>query len=144
MAYLHLYSGTPTAGGTDGQLLSEGDHSAPVTIGPLNASTNQVSSPVKMAIRSDVDSVSGHAYVTGDTTTITPTGTTAADWALAPDSSGSAGTFGSYGAALTLSSGITNTNTIFWAKAKAASGETPASDISVGLHVVCGTINLAS
>jgi len=142
--YLHIYCGTPTAGGTDGQILSEGDHSAPITIGPLNASTNQVSSPVKLAVRADVDGASGKAYVTADVTTITPTGTTADDWALAPDNGGSAGTFGAYGAALSLAAGITNVNTIFWAKAKAVSGENPSTDISVGLHVVCATINLAS
>ena len=142
--YLHIYSGSPTAGGSDGQLLSEGDHSAPVTIGPLNASTNQVSSPVKMAVRADVDGGTGKAYLTAAVTTITPTGTTASDWALAPDNGGSAGTFGAYGAALTLVAGITNTNTIFWAMAKAVNGENPSTDISVGLHVVCATINLAS
>ena len=137
MAYLHVYKNNPTAGGTDGTLVSEGDGSSPIIIGPLNAVNNEESAALKLAIRCE------SGYVTGATTSITPTGTTATKWALAPDNSGSAGTFGAYGAALTLASGITATNTIFWAKAKAVSTENPANDTTVDLVVTCATIGPA-
>lgn len=128
-AYAHIYKGLPTSGGTDGTLVSEGTGLTPVSIGPLNIVTNEVSDPVKLAIRC----VTGYKTV-GDVT-ITPTGTTAAKWALAPDSSGSPGTFGAYGAALTISSEIGATNTIFWAKAKATNDESEANDVTVTLAV---------
>ena len=130
MADIHLYKGTVTAGGTDGTLVSEeGAQTSPIEIGPLNATNNEVSTDQKLAIRCDT------GFVTSGDTTITPTGTTAAKWALAPDDAGSAGTYGSYGAVLTVSSAIDATNTIFWAKAKATSDESPVNDVSVSLRV---------
>ncbi len=130
MAYIHIYQGDVTSGGADGTLVSEGAGDAPITIGPLKASVNEVSDPVKLAIRCDT------GYITSGDVTITPDGYSADKWALAPDSSGSAGTFGAYGAALTISSAIDATNTLFWVKAKAANDEpNPANDISVNLAV---------
>ena len=130
MANIHIYKGTVTAGGTNGTQVSEGTETEPIVIGPLNASSNEESSPVKLAIRCAA------GYVTSGNVTITPTGTSAAKWALAPDSAGSAGAFGAYGAALTIASAIGDTNTIFWAKAKAVSAEAnPVNDTSVNLAV---------
>lgn len=131
MSLIGIYFGTVTAGGTDGTRASEGTGSTPITIGPLDTATNEESSAVKLAIRCD----SGYA-ATG--ATITPTGTTATKWALAPDSSGSAGTFGAYGAALTVGA-VADSNTLIWVKAKAASAETPVNDASVDL-VIAATI----
>lgn len=136
MSQIHIYYGSPTAAGTDGAVASEGTETSPIIIGPLDIATNQESDPVKLAIRCD----DGYKAATG--ATITPTGTGAAYWALAPDNSGSAGTFGAYGAALTFSAEIADSNTLFWVKAKAASTETPSADVSVDL-VIAATIQPA-
>ena len=130
-ALIGIYYGTPTAGGTDGTRASEGTGTTPITIGPLDTATNEVSAATKLAIRCD----SGYA-ATG--TTVTPTGTSAASWALAPDNAGSAGTFGAYGAALTVGA-VADSNTLIWVKAKAASAENPQNDTSVDL-VIAATI----
>lgn len=129
MAYIHVYKNNPTAGGTDGQQVSEGDGSNPVIVGPLNATNNEESAPIKLAVRCEA------GYTTSGDTTITPTGTTAAKWALAPDNGDAPGAWGAYGAALTISTAIVATNTLFWAKAKATSDETPTNDASVKLQV---------
>ena len=94
----------------------------------LRADQNEVGTPIGVTAKAD----SGYTIATG--CTITPTGTSAVKWALAPDSGGSPGTFGSYGAALTLSGTMDNATGIpFWVKAKATSDETPANDTSVTL-----------
>ncbi|MDF2884265.1 MAG: hypothetical protein K0R54_4832 [Clostridiaceae bacterium] len=126
---IHMYGGTVTAGSTDGIQISEGNESNPLTIGPLNASNNEESAPVKVALRCD------SGYVSSGNTVITPQGTTNAKWALAPDNAGAAGSFGEYGAAFTISSAINSTNTIFWVKAKTSSDEAPSNDDSVNLNV---------
>ena len=131
MSLIGIYFGSPTSGGTDGTRASEGTGATPITIGPLDTASNAVSSAVKLAIRCD----SGYA-ATG--ATVTPTGTSAAKWALAPDSGGSAGTFGAYGAALTIGA-VSDANTLIWAKAKATSDESPTNDTSVDL-VIAATI----
>ena len=133
MSLIGICFGTVTAGGTDGTRASEGTGATPITIGPLDTATNEESSAVKLAIRCD----SGYAAAAG--ATITPTGTTATKWALAPDNSGSAGTFGAYGAALEFASAIPDSNVLFWAKAKTVSTETPTNDTSVDL-VIAATI----
>ena len=135
MAYLHIYKDSPTSGGTDGTLVSEGDGSSPITIGPLNATSNEESAAVKLALRCDA------GYNTGADVVITPSGTTAAKWNLAPDNAGAPGTYVGYGAALTVTSVIGVVNTLFWIKGKAVSGENPANDTSVDLAVTCTTIN---
>lgn len=126
---IHMYKGSVTSGSTDGTQISEGDESNPLTIGPLNATNNEESSPVKVALRCD------SGYATSGNTVITPQGTTATKWALAPDNAGAAGTFGAYGAALTISDVINSTNKIFWVKAKSTNDETPVNDVSVDLNV---------
>ena len=130
-ALIGLYFGTLTSGGTDGTRASEGTGATPITIGPLDTATNAESAAVKLAIRCD------NTYAaTG--VTVTPTGTTATKWALAPDNAGSAGTFGAYGAALSVGA-VADSNTLIWAKAKATSDENPTNDTSVDL-VISATI----
>ncbi|AZV56080.1 hypothetical protein [Clostridium sp. AWRP] len=131
---IHVYQGSVTSGGTDGTQVSEGTETAPIIVGPLNATNNEESSAIKLAIRCDA------GYNSSGNAVITPTGTTADKWALAPDNAGVAGSFGTYGSALTISSVIGTTNTLFWVKAKASNTETPANDTSVDL-VVNATIN---
>lgn len=127
--HVHIYKGTVTAGGTDGTQVSEGTNLAPITVGPLNATSNEESGAVKLAIRCDA------GYVTTGNTTITPTGTTAVKWALAPDNAGVPGVFGAYGASLTIATAVDATNTIFWAKAKATADEAdPVNDATVKLQ----------
>jgi hypothetical protein len=261
MAYIHVYNGSPTVGGTDGVQVSEvlpftaSTTSTSVTIGNisvntntlttgqaitgagipasttistivdsatitisnaatatanniimvqgnlissgyLNATSNQVSSPIKLAVRCD------SGYNSTGSTTITPvaaipfTGNTTINvaqitsisvntneigigqviigtnipadtkvtsivnsstvnisnvatgtatgvsltqgdpskWNLAPDNSGTPGTFVGYGGTLTIASAITTTNTIFWAEAKATSDETPINDLTIAMQ----------
>lgn len=132
MAYIHTYQGTVTSGGTDGTQVSENTGLAPIIV-TLNATNNEESSAIKLAVRCE------SGYTTSGNTTITPTGTSSSKWALAPDNAGSPGTFGAYGAALTISSAIGATNQLFWAKAKATSDETPVNDATVDL-VIAATI----
>lgn len=133
MANIHVYQGAPTDGATDGTLVSEGTGLAAISV-TLRADLNEESSAIKLAVRCE----SGFKTVEngGHHVVITPTGTTAAKWALAPDNAGSAGVFGAYGAALNIDSEVDATNTIFWAKAKATDDETPSNDTSVDLQVV--------
>lgn len=133
-ALIGIYYGSPTAGGTDGTRASEGTELTPIIVGPLDTAANDISANFCMAIRCD------SGYVTGNDTTITPTGTTADMWALAPTSGNDCGTFGNWGAALTFSSAIPDSNVLFWGKAKAASTETPTNDTSVDL-VIAATIS---
>lgn len=126
---IHVFMNNPTVGLTDGNMVSEGDKSNPITIGPLNAKNNEESAPVKLAIRCDT------GFVTTTSTVITPMGTTLNDWALAPDNAGVAGTFLDYGTALTITSLINATNTLFWVKARAVSSESPINDSTVTLQI---------
>lgn len=129
MAYIHIYKDTPTDGGVDGTLVSEGTGLSPITIGPLNATNNEVSAALKLAIRCE------SGYLTTGSVTITPTGTTYLKWALAPNDAGAAGTFEAYGAALTITATVPDTNYLFWAKAKATDDENPVNDVTVDFQV---------
>ena len=73
--------------------------------------------------------------VTG--TEVDPTGTTAAKWALAPDSTGSPGTYLADGAPITLGTvGAGEGGRVyFWAKAQATDDEEPVNDTTVTLEV---------
>lgn len=125
MANFHVYKNNPTSGGTNGTLVSEGTGSSPITVGPLNASNNEESAAITLAIRCE------SGYITTGSTVITPVGTTAAKWALSDNGS----SWGAYGAALTISTLIGATNMLFYAKAKATADENPANDSSVSLQV---------
>jgi len=125
--YIHSYKDSPTSGGIDGTLVSENTGLTPIAT-PLILVGNECS-PIKLAVRCD------SGYATYGSTVITPVGTTYDKWALAPDSAGSPGTFGAYGAALTISGQVGATNQLFWAKAKAVNGEAPQNDTTVDLQV---------
>lgn len=129
MAYIHLYKDNPTAGGTDGVQVSEGTELNPVTVGPLNGTTGEESAPIKLALRCEA------GYQTYGNTTVTPVGTNADKWALAPDATGSPGTWCAWGSGLTITDVIGATNYIIWAKARAVAGEVPQNDISVDLQI---------
>lgn len=129
MSYIHLYMNNPTAGGTDGIMVSEGTGDNPITIGPLDASEGEESAPVKLAVRCEP------GYKTSGTVTIQPVGTSASKWALAPDSNGSPGTFLDYGQAMTITDVIGSTNYILWVKARATNDEPPQNDTSVDIQI---------
>jgi hypothetical protein len=211
--YLHIRQNNPTAGGTDGQLVSEtitttltanntiGDTSIAVansfgltagmviklsdtesttisavsgntlTVSALTAthvsgdtvinasagtnpimfnltstSTGTESSAMKLAICTlplTINSVVTN-YVTGDVAVLTPMGTAGVEWALALDNSGVAGTWGAYGAALTIPLGVGATNTIFWIKAKVLANEAAQNDVTVKLNIACANIQVAA
>ena len=74
---------------------------------------------------------------------VNPEGDTSEKWALAPDNSGSAGTYNNYGSSLSLDSIDQDAGKIyFWAKAKTTTNETVQKDQSVNL-AVDGTIEPA-
>lgn len=123
--YAHVYKNNPTAGAADGSLVSEGDNSNPVVAGPLDASKNEESAVIKLAIRCEA------GYNTVGETVIALTGTSADKWALSLNGSN----WGDYGASLTIPTAITTVNTVFYAKAKAVSTENPVNDTTVKMTV---------
>ena len=50
MAYIHVYKNNPTAAGTDGTQVSEGDGTQAISV-TLNAINNEESAPIKLALR---------------------------------------------------------------------------------------------
>jgi hypothetical protein len=122
MAYYHVYQGSVTEGGTNGTQVSEDTESSPISV-TLNATNNEESSSITLAIRCET------GYNTTGNTSITPTGTSASKWCLSNDGTN----WGTYGSALTISSTIGTTNTLFYAKAKAVDTETPVNDTTVNL-----------
>ena len=127
--YIHIYKDNPTSGGTDGTLVSEGTEGSPISAGPINPYDSEVSSPIKLALRCQ------SMCRTSGNTVLTPVGDTAGMWALAPDNAGSPGAWQEYGASLTISSVINDTNYIFWVKARSQYGENTHMDISVNIRV---------
>ena len=55
MPNFHIYKDSPTAGGTDGTLVSEGTGLSAIDFGILNATNNEVSDVITLAIRTDAD-----------------------------------------------------------------------------------------
>lgn len=92
----------------------------------LRADQNEVGSYIKLYALAD------NGYIV-TTTVITPTGTTAAKWQLAPDDAGSPGTPGAYGDPLALGTVGDTDKVYFHVRAKATDDESPANDISVTL-----------
>lgn len=48
---IHVYTGDPTKGLTDGTLVSQGDFSAPIVGASLNIGTSEIGAPNKCAVR---------------------------------------------------------------------------------------------
>ena len=107
----------------NGQPLSEGTGLNPLTIGPLNASLNEVSAPVAVTLKADA------GYATTGNATVTFVGTSAARWSVCATENGS------YAPSLVISDPITETGTTIYVKAAAVEGEPPANDTSVDLQV---------
>jgi hypothetical protein len=124
-----LTTGVSAAHASGAKVLNTAAGSAPITTS-ASVATGSESSAIHLAIRCE------SGYATQGSTTITPTGTTADDWALSADGS----TWGTYGLALTITSTIGSTNTLFYAKYKAVAGESPSNDTSVALNTVATII----
>ena len=121
-AYINLYKGTPTAGGTDGTLVSlDGVGTSPVSF-TLDA-TQSESGKQAVALRCE------SGYTTSGDTTITASGTNAGKWSFSDSENGT------YASTLTISTTINTTNTVFWVKAASASTESPGTDTSVTTDV---------
>lgn len=123
--YLHLYKGNPTAGGVDGSQVSEGTGLNPIDMAALDSANNEIGVAIKLALRCDA------GYNTSGNTTITPIGTTAADWALSADNI----TYGAYGAVLTITSVVGVVNTVIYAIPKSTLSDGPINDTSVDLQI---------
>lgn len=116
MAYIHVKDSL-------GNVISEGDSSAPLVIGPLNASNNEVSAAQKLTVYTDA------GYKTFGTTNISFTGSTAGKWTTCATQTGT------YAATLAISTVIDSTGTDFWVKAQATSDEAPVNDVSVDIQI---------
>ena len=98
---------------------------------------------VEFTLRADQDEVGSYIklYALADdgyvctTVVVTPTGTSAAKWQLAPDNSGSPGTPEAYGDPIALGTVGDTTKVNFHVRAKATSDESPANDTTVTLVV---------
>ena len=128
--YKALAVGTPTTGGTDGVMLSNGDRTVPKSI-RLNCLINEISPPQKMAIRC------ANLYTTLGSTTINIVGATADMWALALDAGGTPDAFQPWGDPLVITTPVRAVNTIFWLKARASSAELPSLDSCCSLEIDC-------
>ncbi len=133
MAYINLYTNNPTAGGTDGTVVSlDGTQTSPISV--TLDKTKAESKAIKCAIRCDA------GYKASGDVTISLSGTTAAKWKLAKDSN-----YADAAAALTSAawadsiaiSGVTTANTIFWVKASSTTDENPTKDTSVSIKASC-------
>lgn len=115
MAYINLFKGA--------QVISDGDLSNPLVVGPLNASINEVSAPIELDIKTET------GFKTFGNTVISFEGTTAAKWEICATSGGT------YASTLTISSEIDTVGTKIYVKAKATSDEAPANDTSVKIRI---------
>jgi hypothetical protein len=133
---IKIYKNNPTAGGTDGTLVSSGTGLNPIESGAIKvpAAGYQEGSWIKLAVRCDtgyetVEDSSRHARISiVDSAKVTM-------WQLAPDNSGQPGTAEDWGEPLDILTKIGATNTIFWARARVASTEEPSNDESVDIQV---------
>ena len=115
MAYLHVYK--------DGVQISEGTGSAPLTVGPLNATENETSAAQEVVIKAET------GYTTTGNTTVSFEGTNAAKWSVCETSGGT------YASTLTISTPITSAGTSVFIKATSSSDEAPSNDESVDIKV---------
>jgi hypothetical protein len=133
---IKIYKNNPTAGGTDGTLVSSGTGLDPIESGAIKVpeSDHADGNWIKLAVRCDpgyetVEDSSRHARISiVDSEKVTM-------WQLAPDISGQLGPPQDWGEPLDFLTKIGATNTIFWARARVASTEEPANDTSVDIQV---------
>jgi len=121
-AYINLYKGSPTAGGTDGTLVSlDGVGTSPISF-TLDATIDE-SAKQAVALRCE------SGYTTSGDTTVEASGTNASKWSFCATENGT------YTSTLTISSAIGTTNTVFYVKASSVNTESPGTDTSVTVDV---------
>lgn len=119
-AWLNLYKGSPTSGGTDGSPVSTGDNSSPLTF-TLDAALNEVASDT-VALRCET------GFKTVSDTSVTIMSDTANHWALSLDGT-------NWSTSVTITDTVVATNTTFFVRAGASSSENPSNDSSVKIRV---------
>jgi len=136
MSNIKIYNNNPTAGGTDGNLVSSTDGSNPIISDGINVpeSGYQEGEWIKLAVRCDeyyktVEQNARHARLTIEDSNHVD------KWQLAPDDNGAAGTPEDWGQPLDINVEIVNENHIFWTRARAHETEGPVNDASVGIEV---------
>ena len=119
--YMNLYMGNPTAGGTDGTIVSlDGSQTSPVMF-TLDA-TEEESGTQVLALRCE------EGYRTEGDTEISFTGTTAYKWGVSLDGS-------YYDDSITIETSIGTGNTLFYVRAESSYDENPGNDSSVFIKV---------
>lgn len=113
--YLHLYNGET--------LISEGTELTPLVVGPLNATNNEVSTPMALTLKAET------GYTTYGDTIINFQGTSAAKWTVCATEGGT------YTDTLTISDAITDAGKVIYVRAAATSDETPVNDVAVDIKL---------
>lgn len=122
MKYIALYTDNPTAGGTDGTVISEnGAQTSPLSV-TLDASKNETKT-VKCAIRCAT------GYETTGTTVIGFSGDTKDKWLVSEYEATD------FEEVLTIKSAITAVNKVFYVKVSSSIEEEPTNDKSVSITV---------
>ena len=128
---IHVFTGDPTKGLTDGTPVSQGDFSAPITGNSLNIGTSELGSPIKCAIRCDA------GMITQGPVVLSFVGPNADKWAFGEDEDGNPSTtWSTWGGTATFANSITDVNSIFWLRARALADEVPSKDDTTYLSVV--------
>lgn len=121
-SFINLYGGNPTAGDTDGTIIStDGAQTAPLVV-VLDASQNEVKK-TKLAIRCE------SGYQATPNTVIQDNGDTNDRWKFSLTENGT------YADSITLANSIGSVNSIFYAQASSSSLESPTRDTSVSIRV---------
>ena len=113
--YINLYK--------DGQIISQGDGSNPLTVGPLNATENEVSAPIAVEVKCSA------GFSTVGNTVLSFTGATATKWSICATETGS------YVSTLTLTAPVTAAGITIYVKAKATEDEAPSNDVAVDISL---------
>lgn len=116
--YINLYTGTVTAGGTDGTAVAD---DAPLSV-ELDA-TKDESKVVACAVRCEA------GYQTVGDTVVTFDGTNKAKWSICDKADGT------FSDSLTLKDTVTTKNILFYVKATSAKEEDPVNDTTVSVKL---------
>lgn len=126
--HVSVYAGNPTAGGTDGTILSNGSGSHPISF-TLNID-NRETGITKCAIRCS------DGYQTVGPTVISFKGITAQHWKACSDNYFTSGDISEgFKSSLEITDSITDKNTIFWVRADSNENEMIGRDITVTMNV---------
>lgn len=119
--YLNLYMGNPTAGGTDGTIVSlDGSQTSPVMF-TLDAAEEESGTQV-LALRCE------DGYSTHGETEVTFTGETSSKWSVSLDGF-------NFSESIAITTPIGTGNTLFYVRAESSYDENPGNDSSVFIKV---------